>query len=328
MKILIIRFSALGDLVTFEPHFRAIRKCFENAEIDFLTTNLGKALYTDSTYFDNYIIYSSFFGILNQLKEKKYDLIINLQCNKISHYLTFLTPSLVKVNLSSNIIQKIFKLKHHTKNIEEMLIAAKCDELIINNYVTNSDNLNIYLPFKKEITNLNFNNNLKTIGISTGSSEKWLSKKWGIENYKNLIKELLDKKFNIVIIGTKLELDDSTKILKDIHNDNLISFVDKTTLIELKSLISKFDLFIGNDSGPAHISAGLGVNTITIFGSTDIKHCVKNLPYLGIHKCIKPKNSVTCHPCYKSSCPTNMECMKSTTVEDVINEINNILGTK
>ena len=97
--------------------------------------------------------------------------------------------------------------------------------------------------------------------------------------------------------------------------------VDKTNLIELKSLISKLNLFIGNDSGPAHIAAGLGIDTISIFGSTDIKHCVKYLPYLGNHECIKPKDYVKCHPCYKSKCPTEMECMESIDIDDIINKI-------
>ena len=88
MNILIIRFSALGDLVTMEPHCRAIKKCFPNAKISFLTTGLGKMLYSDSDYFDEYIIYTNFRNILSKLKENKYNLIINLQCNKISHYLT------------------------------------------------------------------------------------------------------------------------------------------------------------------------------------------------------------------------------------------------
>ena len=93
----------------------------------------------------------------------------------------------------------------------------------------------------------------------------------------------------------------------------------------MKNLLSQIDLYIGNDSGPSHIAAGVGTSTITIFGSTDVKHCVKNIPYKGEHICIKPSDSITCYPCYKTKCPTNMECMASIKVEYVYSEVCKLL---
>ena len=87
-------------------------------------------------------------------------------------------------------------------------------------------------------------------------------------------------------------------------------------------MLAEVDLYIGNDSGPSHIAAGVGTNTITIFGSTDIKHCVKFMPYIGIHEYLKPSEDIKCHPCYKTKCPTNMECMASISVESILNKIN------
>ncbi len=316
MKILIIRFSALGDLVTFEPHCRAIKFCNKNFKIDFLTSNLGKSLYQDSEYFEDFIIYKTFFKTLKIINNNQYDLIINLQCNKLSHYLLLFSNANKKINLSSNIFQKILKLKHHTKTVEEMLIACDINKNIVENFIKKENSTKVQLPFLKKQVIINFKNKNKMIGISTGSSEKWTSKKWGLKNYKELISNLLKRNLNIVLIGTSLEEEDALSITSDFH-DNLISYVNKTNISELKSLISKFDLFIGNDSGPAHIAAGLGINTITIFGSTSEKHCVKNLPYLGEHICMTPDNSVLCHPCYKSKCPTKMECMESIRAEVV-----------
>ena len=97
---------------------------------------------------------------------------------------------------------------------------------------------------------------------------------------------------------------------------------------EVKKLLSEVDLFIGNDSGPAHIAAAVGTNTITIFGSTDVKHGVKFTPYKGNHEYLKAVETILCSPCYKSKCPTKMECMNSITVEHVMKKINLLFKIK
>jgi hypothetical protein len=46
------------------------------------------------------------------------------------------------------------------------------------------------------------------------------------------------------------------------------------------------------------------------------------MPYTGIHEYLKPSEDIKCHPCYKTKCPTNMECMASISVESILNKIN------
>ena len=96
MNILVIRFSSLGDLVTLEPTFRAIKHFYNDSKISFLTTGVGKALYQDTDYFDEYIMHKGVISSIKQLKSIQFDLIINLQCNKPSHYISlFLKKELI-----------------------------------------------------------------------------------------------------------------------------------------------------------------------------------------------------------------------------------------
>jgi len=48
---------------------------------------------------------------------------------------------------------------------------------------------------------------------------------------------------------------------------------------------------------------------------------VKFMPYTGIHEYLKPNEEIKCHPCYKTKCPTNMECMQSIKVENILEKI-------
>ena len=257
---------------------------------------------------------------IKQLKSIQFDLIINLQCNKPSHYISLFLKKELIVNKSYNLTQKLLGIKAKSKTIKEIIEATKFiskDE--INNYFNETKEY-IKLPVGKEQF-FKDKNEKKYIAISIGTSERWLSKKWGVNNYLNLIKKLVEINYQIILIGSELELEESEFILKNFQNNEVISFVNKTNLTQLKNLLAEVDLYIGNDSGPSHIAAGVGINTITIFGSTDIKHCVKFMPYTGIHEYLKPSKDIKCHPCYKTKCPTNMECMASINVESILNKI-------
>jgi len=320
MNILVIRFSSLGDLVTLEPTFRAIRAFHLDANITFFTTGIGKNLYKDSNYFNEYILKSTFLDTVSKLKNKSYDLVINLQCNKPSHYYSFFLRKKRTVNKSFNLFQKIFKINTVSKNPKELLMACINDNEIINDYFLNSNNLNIKLPVSddqrlREEFSSKFGTK-KLIAISTGTSLRWKSKKWGRENFKKLILQLREE-FGIILIGTELEIEDEL-FLKQECSDYIISYVGKTQLDKLKTILKISDFYIGNDSGPSHIAAGVGTSTLTIFGSTDIKHCVKFEKYRGEHYYLNPSKDILCAPCYKAVCPTEHECMSDIKVNDVI----------
>ncbi|MDD2896222.1 MAG: glycosyltransferase family 9 protein [Aliarcobacter sp.] len=316
-KILIIRFTSLGDLVTLEPTFRAFREFFKDSEITFLTSGIGKGLFADSGYFDEFIVHKKFLETVSLLKNKEYDLVINLQCNRPSHFINLTVSKKKVINKSFNLFQKIFGIKVPSKSASEMIKLAGFDEKVVDEYFKKDKGF-IKLPTSKSEL-FTKNDEKKVIAISTGTSERWLSKKWGIDNYSDLIGKLIENNFEIILVGSSLELEDSEFLLK--KYPQIRSFVNKTNLTQLKNLLANVDFFIGNDSGPTHIAAAVGVNTITIFGSTDIKHCVKFMPYTGIHEYLKPSEDIKCHPCYKTKCPTNMECMQSIKVENIVEKI-------
>lgn len=325
-KILIIRFSSLGDLVTLDPTFRALKHFFIDDEVSYLTSGIGKGLYSDSRYFDKFIIYENYIKTILELRKEKYDIIINLQCNRPSHYISMMLRKNLLINKSFNIWQKHLKIKTHSKSIREILDYCDFQKKDLDKYF-NINKESIQLPHSKSDYDLRSKFDKKIIAISTGTSERWLSKKWGVKNFSNLIEKLITKDIQIVLVGTSLELDDANIIIKKFKN-NIYNLVNKTNLTQLKNVLSEVDLFIGNDSGPTHIAAGVGTSTITIFGSTDIRHCVKFMPYEGIHNYFKPDEIIKCHPCYKSICPTNMECMDNIKVDYIFNKSKELLNAK
>jgi ADP-heptose:LPS heptosyltransferase len=82
--------------------------------------------------------------------------------------------------------------------------------------------------------------------------------------------------------------------------------VDKTSLGGLAAIISELDLFISNDTGPAHIANAVDTPSITIFGPVDPKRWAaldqQRHPYV--------RRPVACSPCGYWECPIDHRCLR------------------
>ena len=214
-------------------------------------------------------------------------------------------------------------LEYKPKTWREFYSISGVENEIQEKYWKGNDSKIIHLPVGKERRFIDLSKK-SIVAVSTGSSPRWVSKKWGVDKYNLLINMLVNIGVAVVLVGSDTEKQDEEKITK--KNPTIKSYVGKTSLSELKQLLNEVDIYVGNDSGPSHIAAGVGTKTITIFGSTSVKSCVKNLPYYGVHRCIVPDVSVTCSPCHLSKCPTQHECMESISVDDVFKQVVDMLG--
>lgn len=89
---------------------------------------------------------------------------------------------------------------------------------------------------------------------------------------------------------------------------NLIGQTDVRGLI---GVLAAATLVVANDSGAAHMSAALGVPTITIFGPTDERGSAPIGPGLAL------SHNVFCRPCMLRDCPIDHRCMKRITADTV-----------
>ena len=82
MKILLIRFSSIGDIVLTTPVIRCLKNQLENAELHFLTKDAFKDIAEANPYLSKvYSMQTSVTEIIGALLFEKYDLIIDLHDN-------------------------------------------------------------------------------------------------------------------------------------------------------------------------------------------------------------------------------------------------------
>jgi ADP-heptose:LPS heptosyltransferase len=156
--------------------------------------------------------------------------------------------------------------------------------------------------------------------VAINPSANWKLKRWPVSYFAELADFLSrDFKAAIIFIGTEAERPVIEEVRQKMQQESF-DFCGRTTLKELGALMENLKLFISNDSGPAHLAAALGVNTLVLFGPTSPE---ATAPRGRAVKIIK--KSVGCQvPCYKLDCRDNI-CLKGLSVDTVYSEARKIL---
>jgi len=153
------------------------------------------------------------------------------------------------------------------------------------------------------------------------------SRRWGKANYIDLIKEIIVRyRFKVVLIGSDVEQNEGDEIALASGTGKVINLAGKTNLRETAIILSRASLFVGNDSGPAHLAAAVGIPIVVLSGADDPKVTSpvsnsKRVIYLDYLECIS---------CVKNKCllkdDNYMRCMRDITTDTVVTEIASLLG--
>ena len=255
MKILCINArKGIGDQVLFTSYIQAISKKFKTP-VSLLAKDSSKAkdLFADDNHINEIIILEKdmdgvggMFKLTKDLKKRNFDKI-------------FIFNSSLRYNLVAR-LAGIKSINQYPlfKSKDNIVLSAKIfTEDIINKVVSTEPNLII----KK--TNNNLDKNFKHLCLGVSASGP--TKRWDINNYIKLAEKINDKiKCKFYIAGGKNDIDLINKFKNSNVGKNSFSF-EKMTIKESLQIISDCDLYIGNDTGWAHISVALKVKALTIF---------------------------------------------------------------
>lgn len=136
-------------------------------------------------------------------------------------------------------------------------------------------------------------------------------KQWPLPYFSALIDLLVARNgLNIVLIGSPDEAELAREVLDGVTDQTaIVSLVGKTPLRELPMLLANAVLYIGNDSGPKHIAAAVGVPTIGIHSGV-----VDTMEWGPVgSSAIALRRNMACSPCYlarQEDCPRDLACLK------------------
>jgi heptosyltransferase-2 len=160
------------------------------------------------------------------------------------------------------------------------------------------------------------------------------SRRWGIENYTALVGQIVtDSDLHVVLVGSQADAKAGEQILEGISKahatgrERVANLSGKTTLRELAAICSRARIFVGNDSGPAHLAASVGIPLVVLSGADDPR---ETSPISSTKRLIY-REQLPCISCVKNKCPLSgddhMRCMKEITVDAVLAQIRDLLAS-
>ncbi len=260
MKILVIQpKKGMGDMIIYLPYIHAISKTF-NIPVSILAKDNSRAkeLLSEDRHIDEIItLEKNMDGVSGILRLSK-----KLRSRKFSKI--FIFSSSLRYHLVAKLsgIKSIYQYPLFRSKDNIVHSAKIFTENIIGNVVSTEPNLIL----KKINRTLDKNFKYICLGISASGP----TKRWDINNYIRLA-ELLSKKIKckFFIAGGKNDLDLIAKFKKTEVGKNSLSF-ENLNIRKTLDYISNCDLYIGNDTGWAHISVALNVKALTIFCDSPI----------------------------------------------------------
>ena len=266
----------VGDLCMFLPYIQQIKE--HNKDFAFTLVTKKRTAAKQILKYDqsiNQIVYledetiattkskiNNFFKLLNFIKKNNFSKIY------IMHFSIFW---FLLAKISG--IKNIYKYGILKKNVDIYLNALEQNKRWLQDPNLSSQTKIVYPQ------NNSKNNNQIIIGI--GSSGP--TKKWPTENYIELIKKINDKNIKFYLAGGNNEIEKqiANKIINEIK-ENRIESLCSLSIEEIMPIINSSKLYVGNDTGFMHLSAGLNIPAIGLFGDTPLSYAKYNKNILPI----------------------------------------------
>jgi len=347
-KILILRLSAVGDVLRTLPAVMALKKYCPSSHIAWVVEEPAKTLLESQPEIDQVIVFprkrwtegmksigkvwktfKEMGQFILELRKQKFDFVLDFHGIIKTGMISFLSGSPKRIGydrkssregnfLLSNIKVKLpkEKISRYQRNFALLKgVGLEVKDFEARLHIPQRDK-----EFVESFFN-GFNPPLRRpyIAIHAGTNPKALFKRWMPGHYAQLADRMI-RELDATVIFTwgPGELESVEAIRKEMREQSVLG-LETESLTELGELFRRCDLYVGGDTGPMHIASLMGTPVLVIYGPTDP---VFNEP-LGRHK--KVIRDVGCNPCRNRSCQ-DLKCLKLITVDDVFKATKEILS--
>ena len=332
-SVLVLRFSALGDVVLTSPAMEALRTAWPKTRIVFAVKERLAHLVEASPYIDEVFPLKAGEGPIafaRRLRALRVSVVLDLHNKMRSKVLRALLPWSVrsvvwhKRDFKDTLPVKLALRPYHASMRFSDRYHAAVEKLVgrplprgkLRYFLGEGDAQQADEALRKAGVDLS----KPILGFSPGAN--WETKRWPAERFGDLAALALQQGVQVVVQGSEDERNLGRAI--SARAPGTIDLCGQLNLRQLGGFIARCAAFVANDSGPMHIARGLGIPTLAFFGSTD----PEMFEFPG-HRALFA--GVECSPCSffgRSRCPRgHFRCMLDLDVEKAWHALRPLLGS-
>ena len=319
LKILVIRFSSIGDIVLTSPVLRCLKEQIEGLELHYLSKKSFEAVLSGNPHIDKlHFFENSLSECITALKKEKFDHVIDLHHN--------LRTLLIKTSLGINsrsfdkLNWKKWLLVNFKKNIlpTEHIVDRYLQTIEFLGVKNDGKGLDYFLTNEYDLKNMLPQSHLNFISVVIGAQHG--TKRLPVDRLIELCNKI---DYPVVLLGGLEDAERGQKIALK-AGKHVFNACGKFKLDQSAFLIKMSEKVISHDTGLMHIAAAFNKQILSIWGNTVPEFGM--YPYKVDHSSIFEVKGLSCRPCSKighDTCPKgHFNCMNSINLNKVIDQAN------
>lgn len=320
MKILVIRFSSMGDIIYTTPVVRCLKMQLPDAEVHFLTKPDFKYIYDHNPFVDKLLLLKPTLAeTIKDIVAENYDHIVDLH-NNLRTAIIKVRTGIKASTYKKQTIRKWLSLKFNLRLVppvhlvDRYMAAVKCLGVVndggpINYYFDDNHTIEQLLPASHQ---------KKYIVFIIGATH--FTKRLPNEKIISICRTL---HYPIVLLGGK-DVQVNGKFIAEQLGDNVYNACGVTSLNASVFLVSKAESLIGFDTGLTHIAEAFDKPIVSVWGGT-VPDLLGVQPY-QVSKVLVTGVELPCRPCSKfglAKCPQgHFRCMWDINEKEITDFVN------
>ena len=337
-NFLIIKLSAIGDVIHALPVSYAIKESFPDSKVTWIVEPPAYDLLKMNPCVDKIILFEKkkfktfggfmkkFFPFKKEIQSENYDAVLDLQGLFKSAALAFFAKSDIKLGIcdmremSDKISKPVVGENFQGHIVERYLdtaraVGCKVEKIIFPLEVPAAEMKKADAILKH--AGVHLENPFAVLAIGAN----WPNKRWSEENFARLSDWIYEKNIVPVMTGSGEVDEQRAAEIEKLMEIPPINLVGRTNLMQLTHIVKNSKFVVGGDTGTVHLSAGLKIPTVMLMGPTDSN---RNGAFGQKENSIEVERD--CKGCWKRFCPKNEDCLEKISVETVEEKISKILA--
>ncbi len=329
MKVLVIRFSSIGDIVLTTPVVRCLKKQLPGVELHYLTKSSFKTIVENNPYIDKgHYLEEDINTTIEELKAEQFDFVVDLHHNlrtaRVKQALEVKAASFPKMNVEKWVLVNLkMNMMPNESIVERYFETVK--PLGVQN---DGQGLDYFIPEDDQVTDKDIPVSHWAGYVACVIGGSYNTKKFPVAKWQEFCEKV---PFPVILLGDMGDREQGALIAEQ-DKVKIYNACGKFNLNESADLVKKSRIVVSNDTGLMHVAAAFKKPLVSLWGNTSPE--LGMFPYYGsndLKERIAPQSFILenkhlyCHPCSKlgyKKCPKrHFKCMNDLNVDNIVDII-------
>jgi len=331
-RILVVKLSAIGDVLMATPVARALREAFGQSYIAWVVERKSADVVIGNPYLDDVIVWDrvkrggvlgdaarfigSLSGLRKELRSRRFDVCVDLQGLLRSAAVCLASGAKRRIGFADGAEGSVRLYTERYDPGGDEVNAQQRNLDLLKTLGVHSDDTTMHMPIGQEDRDFASHffaehglDGHKVVAFCPATT--WANKHWTPEGWRG-IADLIGRQYGArsLILGSKADVALAHKITDTAEFKPVIS-AGKTTLKQAGALMEKCAAVIGVDTGLLHMAVALDRSSVGLFGASAWRCFLKRDNFIWVAK------DFHCSPCRRHPTCSNIDCMQAITPDDV-----------